>query len=557
MAEPERPVLTPDTSVDNGGSWWLLPNLHDGLGDRLLSFGDDGAMVEMLRLDAALTAQPAFADAVRAQLDRLAGLRSPWVSRMQLSETAPGILELTSEHCAMRFGDVETRDPATILALLEQLLFAASVLHGHDRSVAHGCITTSRVALTADGHVRLLEPAFGAAIAALPPQERRERNLTPPGAPEGVDRAHDVAQCALLAAALIDGSAPASASAAAAAVRARCAAEIAAWFSRALRVDSDGWTDAHEALAALQRLLAETPQHRASLVAALQPGAHAGAAQAGVPVEMVGLPLRAAEPADIRTAEAPAPVKADTKPAARPVRERPAAVVEPARPRKSRTPLVLGVVALLLAVVVAAQTVYILRTSGPTTISVNAPAPPAVIEAPPAPAVTATAPAVSLASADAARPVPPRPADTRPPAPAGPVAGWLAVRSPIEVDILRDGELIGTSRSTRLMLPEGRHALELVNARLGFRQPINVTIAPGAESTLPVTVPDGVVHMNAVPWAEVFVDGRRIGETPLGNVRVPIGSHEVLFRHPQLGERRQAIVVTAGTPSRVSVDLRQ
>jgi hypothetical protein len=47
-----------------------------------------------------------------------------------------------------------------------------------------------------------------------------------------------------------------------------------------------------------------------------------------------------------------------------------------------------------------------------------------------------------------------------------------------------------------------------------------------------------------------------VGETPIGSVTVPIGIHEVVFRHPELGERRQAVTVKAGEPTKVGVDLR-
>jgi hypothetical protein len=54
----------------------------------------------------------------------------------------------------------------------------------------------------------------------------------------------------------------------------------------------------------------------------------------------------------------------------------------------------------------------------------------------------------------------------------------------------------------------------------------------------------------------VFIDGRRAGETPLGNLPIAIGSHEILFRHPQLGEKRQAVSVTLKAPVRVSIDMK-
>jgi hypothetical protein len=63
------------------------------------------------------------------------------------------------------------------------------------------------------------------------------------------------------------------------------------------------------------------------------------------------------------------------------------------------------------------------------------------------------------------------------------------------------------------------------------------------------------LSLNALPWAEVFVDGERIGETPIGNLVRPIGRHEVIFRHPQLGERHESVVVAAGRTTRLGVDL--
>jgi hypothetical protein len=36
---------------------------------------------------------------------------------------------------------------------------------------------------------------------------------------------------------------------------------------------------------------------------------------------------------------------------------------------------------------------------------------------------------------------------------------------------------------------------------------------------------------------------------------VQLGSHVVIFRHPDLGERRQTVVVTARGPNRISMDL--
>ncbi len=140
-------------------------------------------------------------------------------------------------------------------------------------------------------------------------------------------------------------------------------------------------------------------------------------------------------------------------------------------------------------------------------------------------------------------------------APAGVAAGWVSIQSPIELHVMENGKLIGVTGAERLMLPGGRHDLELVSATFEFRTPLSVQIQTGRTAAASVTVPNGSLSINALPWAEVSIDGRAVGTTPLANLSIPIGHHEVVWRHPQLGERRQAVAVTRVTPVRVGVDL--
>jgi hypothetical protein len=139
----------------------------------------------------------------------------------------------------------------------------------------------------------------------------------------------------------------------------------------------------------------------------------------------------------------------------------------------------------------------------------------------------------------------------------GPVSGWIAVSAPFGMQIFEAGRLIGTSETDRIMTSAGRHVFEIVNDSLGYRVTRTVQVLPGKVAAIGIELPNGTVNLNAVPWAEVWVDNKRIGETPMGNVSLPIGPHEVVFRHPQFGEKRQAIAVTASAPVRVSIDMRK
>jgi hypothetical protein len=136
-------------------------------------------------------------------------------------------------------------------------------------------------------------------------------------------------------------------------------------------------------------------------------------------------------------------------------------------------------------------------------------------------------------------------------------AGWLSVSSPVLLQLREGGRIIGTTESDRLMLPAGDHDLDLVNEALGFSARQRVHVNAGKTTPARIDVPNGTMSLNAAPWAEVFVDGERVGETPIGNLSRPIGRHEVVFRHPQLGERHETLVVTLQGTARLGVDLRK
>lgn len=138
-----------------------------------------------------------------------------------------------------------------------------------------------------------------------------------------------------------------------------------------------------------------------------------------------------------------------------------------------------------------------------------------------------------------------------------PLSGWIAVTAPVDVQVFENSRLLGTSQSDRIMVSVGRHELEVVNEALGYRATRTVNVSPGQLAPVRLEWPKGALALNAQPWAEVWIDGERLGETPIGNVAVPIGPHEVVFRHPELGEQVVRTTVTLTAPTRLSVDLRK
>jgi hypothetical protein len=171
-----------------------------------------------------------------------------------------------------------------------------------------------------------------------------------------------------------------------------------------------------------------------------------------------------------------------------------------------------------------------------------------VADAPTPPAAPATAAVVPVSTRDNT---------VRPVTTAAPVSdGWFSVASPLPLNVVDEsGNVIGTSEMSRIALPPGVHGVILTSASLGYTTQQTVHVHAGEVSRIAVDLPSTALSINAAPWADVFVDGRPVGQTPLGNLQVAIGDHQVEFRHPQYGVKHETVRVTLKAPARIAVDM--
>lgn len=138
--------------------------------------------------------------------------------------------------------------------------------------------------------------------------------------------------------------------------------------------------------------------------------------------------------------------------------------------------------------------------------------------------------------------------------PPAPSDGWITVVSAIPLRMMEGGRVVGTSDAGRIMVSAGAHDLQFVNDDLAFHESRRVMVAGGKTATVRVDPPTGRISINAVPWADVWVDADHIGETPIGNLAIPIGSHQIVFRHPEFGERRERVTVGTHDVARAAID---
>jgi hypothetical protein len=121
-------------------------------------------------------------------------------------------------------------------------------------------------------------------------------------------------------------------------------------------------------------------------------------------------------------------------------------------------------------------------------------------------------------------------------------SGKLAVNSPIATEIYFNNLYLGSTPIT-LELPAGNHTLDY---RHGDLRRIATHVVKATETTTAMVTFDTTLQINAKPWARVFLEGasrRLLGQTPLSDVRVPIGS-TLLFENPNFPAKSHRVTET-------------
>jgi hypothetical protein len=132
-------------------------------------------------------------------------------------------------------------------------------------------------------------------------------------------------------------------------------------------------------------------------------------------------------------------------------------------------------------------------------------------------------------------------------------SGWVAIDSAIELTVVEGDRVLRPDERHQIMLPAGPHELRLTNRTLGYQETRQVEVVPGTVMRVEVLPAASTLTVTAADAAEVWVDGVRVGETPLNAAPVPLGTHEILVKRAGGGERR--VTVTIGVkPFVLNVD---
>lgn len=554
----------------------------DLFGDRLQTFDRRTATrLELLRFRDELNASASFEAALRDRIEETR-VQDPAIVPVRSVERWDGALTLISHHgSGRRLSETlaEHRGPAFAMDFLRQVVPAMAALAEGSRRFAHGALTLERVVVRHDRRLAVIEYPLGVALESIgwpPVRLRAELGLVVPEpfASKPFDARIDAIQIGFAALALLLGRRldatdyPARVvglldeAADADGGETWAASRLRSWLERALQVGPRPFESAQDALASLADLPSptpvEVPRPRVPWVPAAEPS----------PIHPADAPAARSSPPPERTAPPAAPVASVARDQTPPS----AAPAKPTKPKRrlsvrSLALVAVSAVAIAEGVVLAGQ--WYFRPAPPVAEPAlpQVPPPAAIDVLPPADAPTApaeppvvTPPAPEIVRRDtppatpAPAPPPDRPAAVN--AAAGPRVGGVTFVSPVDLQVFEGGKRIGSSGAPIAAL-EGVHTVELVNDAVGFRGRETVTVKSGELTSRTIAMPSGRISINAVPWADVWIDGAAAGQTPLANLAIPIGEHQITFRHPQFGEQRQTTVVTAAGITRVSATMQR
>jgi hypothetical protein len=502
----------------------------------------------------------------------------------------------------------ERRGPAFALECIRRIAPLLATLADASGTYAHGALTLDRIVASRDGRLVIVEHPLGAGIEALGWPVARLRSelkllLPDSGTPVELDSRIDPIQLGLLALSVllgrrIDASEyPANVSKLLdESTDAKNDERLRAWISRALQVGPRPLETARDVFLSLGELATDKNFRRQEPPPAVEPPPSLKPVAVSPQVSPMNPAAVNSRPAPaqptptppIATAAPAAKVSAPVMPAVDHPQPAPApapAAAKSAASRRTTTrtwkswvlPAIV-VLAMAQAAVIAGlwyykpRTVIVETPPAPSPAAPIAPTPSAIADPLPAPKTAAPVEPPKPAPVAAAEPVRHDPAPPAPPVatPAPPKVtvssaaaatgaqrfGGMTFTSSIELQVFEGGKRIGVS-GTPIATTDGLHSVELVNEPLGYRVQQTISVKAGEMSSRAVPVPNGRVSINAVPWAEVWIDGSPAGQTPLANVSIPIGEHQITFRHPQLGEQRQTAVVKADGVTRLSARMQQ
>jgi hypothetical protein len=145
-----------------------------------------------------------------------------------------------------------------------------------------------------------------------------------------------------------------------------------------------------------------------------------------------------------------------------------------------------------------------------------------------------------------------------------PSTGTLSVATHPWSRVFVNGVDLGTTPIVKHELEPGSYKVKVVNESLGIDESFTVKVVAGEDTRVTREIGgeggkkkvSGTLSVVTTPWTAVFVDGKKVGNTPIVKKALPAGKHEVKLVSEDLGlEETVTVKIVAGEHTKIVRDL--
>ena len=134
--------------------------------------------------------------------------------------------------------------------------------------------------------------------------------------------------------------------------------------------------------------------------------------------------------------------------------------------------------------------------------------------------------------------------------------GLISITTEPPADIFLGKKKLGRGSIQRASVPAGKHKLKIV-LRKGTQRVLPVKIKRGEHIEKSVAFGSGKLRVVVLPWANVWVDGQKKGQTPMPSMELLEGYHQVRLVNDQIGkDQTEKVKIQPGKESLVRIDWR-
>jgi eukaryotic-like serine/threonine-protein kinase len=149
-----------------------------------------------------------------------------------------------------------------------------------------------------------------------------------------------------------------------------------------------------------------------------------------------------------------------------------------------------------------------------------------------------------------------KPADKKSIASYKPKKGFLSLTTKPPSAIFWGKKKLGKGTLSKVKLPAGKIKLKVVGPRGVFKM-VDLVIRRGKHITRNVSFGQGTLRIVIRPWADVWIDGKKMGQTPMGAIKLLEGSHQVSLINSELGKKiDRRVTIKPGRETKIQLDWR-